>query len=110
VEAQRLFLRLTFGTERRRDVSSEAGPYPGRPAESAVDSIESGAQASEPVARASNGPVGENARKADVRKRSQLQIKTMGRKKLTKRSKQPGLLPDQKQKENGKSKGVRRKK
>jgi hypothetical protein len=111
VEAQRLFLRLTFGAERpRREVSSEGGPYPGRPGESAVDSNEPGAQPSVPVERATHGPVGENARKDDVRERSQLQIRTMGQKKLTKRSKQRGLLPDQKQKQKGKSRGVRRKK
>jgi hypothetical protein len=54
--------------------------------------------------------VGENARKADARKRRQLQTKTMGRKKLTKRSKQPDLIRNQKQTEKGSSKGVRRKK
>jgi hypothetical protein len=65
-------------------------------------------QPSEPMERAANRPAGD--RKSDVRKRSQLQIKTMGRKRLTKRSKQPALFRDQKQKEKGDSKGVRKKK
>lgn len=111
VDAQRLFLHLTLGTERsRREVSSERGRDPRRAGESAVAFNDSCVQPSEPMERATNRPVGENARKTDVRKRSQLQIKTMGRKKLTKRSKQPALFRDQKQKEKGESKGVRRKK
>jgi hypothetical protein len=110
VQAQRLFLRLAFGAERsRREVSSEGGHDP-RAGGSAVDSNESCAQPSEPVERATNGIAGENARKADARKRSQLQIETMGRKKLTKRSKPPGFIRNQKQKEKGSSTGVRRKK
>jgi hypothetical protein len=110
VEAQRLFLRLAFGAERsRREVSSEGGHDP-RAGGIAVASNETCAQPSEPVERAANEPVGENARKGDARKRSQLQIKTMGRKTMTKRSKQPGLFRDQTLKKKGKSRGLRRKK
>jgi hypothetical protein len=53
-----------------------------------------------------NKPVGDNARKGAVRKRSQLEIKTMGEKRWTKRSKETGQFMDQTEK--GKFKGVRR--
>ena len=111
VDAQRLFLRLAFGAERpRREVSSEGGTDPRRAGDSAVESKESGTLPSEPVKGVISKSVGENARKADARKRRQLQTKTMGRKKLTKRSKQPDLIRNQKQTEKGSSTGVRRKK
>jgi hypothetical protein len=50
-----------------------------------------------------NKPVGDNARKGAVRKRSQVETKIMGEKHWTKRS---GQFMDQK--EEGKFKGVRR--
>jgi hypothetical protein len=53
-----------------------------------------------------NKPVGDNARKGAVRKRSQLESKTMGKKRWTKRSKQSGEFMAQKRK--GKFKGVRK--
>jgi hypothetical protein len=53
-----------------------------------------------------NKPVGDNARKGAVRKRSQLQTKTMGKKRWTKRSKASGEFMAQKK--EGKFKGVRR--
>lgn len=53
-----------------------------------------------------NKPIGDNARKGAVRKRSQLQ--TMGKKTWTKRSKASGRFMDQKKKR--KFKGVRREK
>jgi hypothetical protein len=53
-----------------------------------------------------NKPVGDNARKGAVRKRSQLETKTMGEKHWTKRSKETGKFMDQTEK--GKFKGVRR--
>jgi hypothetical protein len=52
-----------------------------------------------------NKPVGDNARKGAVRKRSQLETKAMGKKRWTKRSKQSGEFMAQKRK--GKFKGVR---
>jgi hypothetical protein len=56
---------------------------------------------------ATNRPAGDRARKGAVKKRSQLQTKTMGKKKWTKRSKSSGRFMDQK--EDGKKfKGVRR--
>jgi hypothetical protein len=48
-------------------------------------------------------PVGDNARKGAVRKRSQLETKIMGEKHWTKRSKESGLFMGQKEK--GKFKG-----
>jgi hypothetical protein len=53
-----------------------------------------------------NKPVGDNARKGAVRRRSQIETKIMGEKRWTKRSKQSGQFMDQK--EQGKFKGVRR--
>jgi hypothetical protein len=53
-----------------------------------------------------NKPIGDNARKGAVRKRSQLQTKTMGKKSWTKRSKATGQFIDQK-KGRKKFKGVR---
>jgi hypothetical protein len=53
-----------------------------------------------------NKPVGDNARKGAVRKRSQLATKVMGKKTWTKRSKKSGRFMDQKEKD--KFKGVRR--
>ena len=53
-----------------------------------------------------NKPVGDNARKGAVRRRSQIETKIMGEKRWTKRSKQSGRFMDQK--EQGKFKGVRR--
>jgi hypothetical protein len=55
-----------------------------------------------------NKPVGDNARKRAVRKRTQLKTKTMGEKHWTKRSKGSGEFMDQKK--EGKFKGVRREK
>jgi hypothetical protein len=55
---------------------------------------------------ASNDPVGDNARKGAVRKRTQLKTKMMGDEHWTKRNKESGQFMDQKQK--GKFKGVRR--
>ena len=55
-----------------------------------------------------NKPVGDNARKGAVRKRTQLKTKTMGKKHWTKRSKGSGEFMDQKK--EGKFKGVRREK
>ena len=55
---------------------------------------------------ASNEPIGDNARKGAVRKRSQLKTKVMGEEHWTKRSKETGQFMDQKK--NGKFKGVRR--
>lgn len=56
---------------------------------------------------AANKPVGDNARKGAVRRRSQLQTKLMGKKKWTKRSKDSGRFMDQK-KSSKKFKGVRK--
>jgi hypothetical protein len=53
-----------------------------------------------------NKPIGDNARKGAVRKRSQLETKITGEKHWTKRSKESGQFTDQK--EEGKFKGVRR--
>ena len=53
-----------------------------------------------------NKPVGDNARKGAVRKRSQLETKITGEKHWTKRSKESCQFMDQK--EEGKFKGVRR--
>jgi hypothetical protein len=53
-----------------------------------------------------NKPVGDNARKGAVRKRSQLETNIMGEKHWSKRSKGSGQFMDQKDK--GKFKGVRR--
>jgi hypothetical protein len=53
-----------------------------------------------------NRPTGDNARKGAVRKRSQLQTKTMGETSWTKRDKGSGQFMDQKK--PGKFKGVRR--
>jgi hypothetical protein len=54
-----------------------------------------------------NKPVGDNARKGAVRRRSQLQTKMMGEKHWTKRSKDSGRFMDVK-KSDAKFKGVRR--
>jgi hypothetical protein len=54
-----------------------------------------------------NKPVGDNARKGAVRKRSQLQTKTMGEKHWTKRSKESGRFMNQKA-DKTKFKGVRK--
>ncbi len=53
-----------------------------------------------------NKPVGDNARKGAVRKRTQLQTKMMGQQRWTKRSKETGQFMDQKKR--GKFKGVRK--
>jgi len=58
------------------------------------------------TAMAVNKPVGDNARKGAVRKRSQLETKIMGEKHWSKRNKESGQFMDQKEK--GKFKGVRR--
>jgi hypothetical protein len=58
------------------------------------------------ITMAVNKPVGDNARKGAVRKRSQLETKIMGEKHWSKRSKESGQFMDQKEK--GKFKGVRR--
>jgi len=52
---------------------------------------------------ATNKPVGDNARKGAVRKRSQLRSKTMGESSWTKRDKNTGTFMDQKKaaKKNG---------
>jgi hypothetical protein len=56
-----------------------------------------------------NKPVGDNARKGTVRKRSQLKTKMQGEKHWTKRSKKTGRFMDVK-KSAKKFKGVRREK
>ena len=56
-----------------------------------------------------NKPVGDNARKGAVRKRSQLRTKVAGEAHWTKRSRASGRFMDMKQDE-GKFKGVRREK
>lgn len=56
-----------------------------------------------------NKPVGDNARKGAVRKRTQLKTKMMGRPQWTKRSKRSGQFMDVK-KGKKKFKGVRREK
>jgi hypothetical protein len=53
-----------------------------------------------------NKPVGDDARKGAVRRRSQIETKIMGEKRWTKRSKESGQFMDQK--DRGKFKGVRR--
>jgi hypothetical protein len=53
-----------------------------------------------------NKPIGDNARKGAVKKRSQLATKTMGKKTFTKRDKEGGQFMAQKKKT--KFKGVRR--
>jgi hypothetical protein len=58
-------------------------------------------------AMAVNKPVGDNARKGAVRKRSQLKTKVQGEEHWTKRSRQSGRFMDQKQ-DDAKFKGVRR--
>ena len=55
---------------------------------------------------ATNKPVGDNARKGAVKKRSQLATKTMGKKTYTKRNKEGGQFMAQKKKT--KFKGVRK--
>lgn len=55
-----------------------------------------------------NKPIGDNARKGAVRKRTQLKTKVMGESKWTKRSKESGQFMDQKK--LGKFKGTRREK
>ena len=55
-----------------------------------------------------NKPVGNNARKGAVRKRSQLKTKMQGEEHWTKRSRSSGRFMDQKKK--GKFKGVRKEK
>jgi hypothetical protein len=54
-----------------------------------------------------NKPIGDNARKGAVRKRSQLKTKMQGEEHWTKRSRQSGRFMDQK-KDESKFKGVRR--
>ena len=54
-----------------------------------------------------NRPVGDNARKGAVRKRSQLEATVMGEEHWTKRSSETGRFMDQK-KDATKFKGVRR--
>lgn len=54
-----------------------------------------------------NKPVGDNARKGAVRKRSQLKTKMQGDERWTKRSRASGRFIDQKQ-DDSKFKGVRR--
>jgi hypothetical protein len=54
-----------------------------------------------------NKPVGDNARKGAVRKRSQLKTKMQGEEHWTKRSRASGRFMDQK-KDESKFKGVRR--
>jgi len=54
-----------------------------------------------------NKPVGDNARKGAVRKRSQLKTEMQGEEHWTKRSRQSGRFMDQK-KDEAKFKGVRR--
>jgi hypothetical protein len=56
-----------------------------------------------------NKPVGDNARKGAVRKRSQLQTKMAGKKQWTKRDRTTGEFMDNK-KSKKKFKGVRREK
>ena len=56
-----------------------------------------------------NKPVGENARKGAVRKRSQIKTKVMGEDHWTKRNKEGGRFMDQKA-DDKKFKGVRREK
>lgn len=58
---------------------------------------------------ATNKPVGDNARKGAVRKRSQLKTKMAGKAQWTKRDKTTGEFMDVKKGKN-KFKGVRRKK
>lgn len=58
---------------------------------------------------ATNKPVGDNARKGAVRKRTQLKTKTMGEEHYTKRSKKTGQFMDQKA-DSKKFKGVRKEK
>src|SRR4051794_32984657 len=55
---------------------------------------------------ATNNPVGDNARKGAVKKRSQLATKTMGKKTFTKRNKEGGQFMAQKKKTR--FKGVRK--
>ena len=55
---------------------------------------------------ATNKPVGDNARKGAVKKRSQLTTKTMGKKTFTKRNKAGGQFMAQKK--TSKFKGVRK--
>jgi hypothetical protein len=55
---------------------------------------------------ATNKPVGDNARKGAVKKRSQLTTKTMGKKTYTKRNKEGGQFMAQKKRT--KFKGVRK--
>lgn len=58
---------------------------------------------------ATNKPVGDNARKGAVRKRSQLATKTMGKKTWTKRDRSSGEFMSQKKAPaKAKYKGVRR--
>jgi hypothetical protein len=54
-----------------------------------------------------NKPIGDNARKGAVRKRSQLNTKIEGEEHWTKRSRESGRFMDQK-KDEAKFKGVRR--
>jgi hypothetical protein len=61
------------------------------------------------VIMAVNKPTGDNARKGAVKKRSQLQTKTMGKKTWTKRDRTTGEFMDQKKAPAKKKfKGVRR--
>ena len=54
-----------------------------------------------------NKPVGDNARKGAVRKRSQLETKVMGEKHWSKRSKDSGRFMDQKEKGRSRAFGGR---
>lgn len=56
-----------------------------------------------------NKPVGDNARKGAVRRRSQLETQTMGEEHWTKRNTESGRFMDQKA-DDKKFKGVRREK
>jgi hypothetical protein len=55
---------------------------------------------------ATNKPSGDSARRGAVKKRAQLATRTMGKKTMTKRSKESGEFMDQKK--TGKFKGVRK--
>ena len=59
---------------------------------------------------ATNKPVGDNARKGAVKKRTQLQTHIEGEKVWTKRSKETGKFLDQKEPGAKKFKGVRKEK
>lgn len=58
---------------------------------------------------ATNAPAGDGHRKGSVRKRTQLETKTMGEQHYTKRSKESGQFMDQKA-DSKKFKGIRKEK